>query len=67
MLRTFHEWSNSGYKIKKGAKAKGRTTAGFLFDSSQVIYSPRRSSYSSNPDGDWDSKTQKHHSLHRAV
>lgn len=51
MLKTFHEWSQAGYKIKKGSKAKGRTSNGFLFDTSQVVYSPRSYNYYAE---DWD-------------
>lgn len=38
MLRTFDEWSASGFKIKKGVKAVGKNEAGVsLFSIAQVI------------------------------
>lgn len=37
-LKTFDEWSRLGYKINKGSKSFGKTSAGFMFNREQVSY-----------------------------
>lgn len=41
-MKTFQEWSNSGYKIKKGSKGI-KVGDNFYFTEQQVQYSPRYS------------------------
>lgn len=44
MMRTFDDWSNAGFMIKKGSKAKMRDQRGTpLFDSDQVTKKPTSS------------------------
>lgn len=52
--KTFDQWSNSGYKIKKGAKAKLKIDGTSFFHESQVEPSKYNPLSHLEYDGDYD-------------